>query len=196
MLHIKTTFLARLKANIAWNVIKNLYLTWTAAGGQEQIENKGDFFQHLQFIMLLNSSYKRKPSFSGYTQGKPRFKTNHEALSSNPVAKCAFFFCSTEEVDWCLFCIYQTASFSFHNSLRSTFDDIRKINLGKVQKLHLRECFHYQMMPKDHIKNIIFQKYRRAITEHRPDPLDLEIGTFIFVLKSINKPISLTWEIK
>lgn len=80
MLHIKSIFLARLKENIAWNVIKNLYLTWTAAGGQEQIENKGGFLQHLQLIIVLNSSYERKPSFSSCTQGKPRFRTNHEAL--------------------------------------------------------------------------------------------------------------------
>lgn len=52
------------------------------------------------------------------------------------------------------------------------------------------------MMPKDHIKNTIFQKSRRAITEHRPGPLDLEMGTFIFVLKNINKPTSLTSGIK
>lgn len=70
MLHINRSFLARLKENIAWNVIKNLYFTLTEAGDQEQIENKGDFFQHLQFITPLNSSYKRKPSFSSYTQGK------------------------------------------------------------------------------------------------------------------------------
>lgn len=70
MWHIKRSFLARLKENIAQNVIKNLYLTWTAAGGQEQIENRGDVFQHLQFIILVNSSYDRKPSFSNYSQGK------------------------------------------------------------------------------------------------------------------------------
>lgn len=74
----KEVFWARLKENIAWHVIKNLYLTWTAADVQEQTENKGDFLQHLQFIMLLYSSYERKPSFSSFTQGKPRFRTNHE----------------------------------------------------------------------------------------------------------------------
>lgn len=51
-------------------------------------------------------------------------------------------------------------------------------------------------MPRDHIKNIISQKSRRAITANRPDPLDLEMRTFVLVLKNISKPTSLTWEIK
>lgn len=99
MLSIKRSFLARLKENTAWNVIKNLHLIRTAAGGQEQIANKEDFFLYLQLIMLPNSSYERKSSFSSYTQGKPRFRTNHEALSSNTAAKYVFLFCSSEEAD-------------------------------------------------------------------------------------------------
>lgn len=38
-------------------------------------------------------------------------------------------------------------------------------------------------MPRDPIKNTIFRKSRRAVTENRPDPLHLEMSTFVLVLK-------------
>lgn len=45
------------------------------------------------------------------------------------------------------------------------------------------------MMPKDHIKILYFKNLGKQSQNIRPDPLDLERGTFIFVLKNItNQP--------